>query len=174
MPAGSAFSAPTRATEPASSCRRWRTRRSVALRQAIPDEASLANPVDLLGSATASTYEAVLPALLADPGIDAVIALFVPPVVATAVDVADAIARVARGAEKPVLPVVMSADGARPAPSRIPNRRHARSASRPGAPPGCAVPQESFLPSIASIAPRAALIIEQALADNRRRLARAA
>ena len=83
-----------------------------ALRRVIPEEASVANPVDLLGSATAATYEAVLPAILADPGIDAVIALFVPPVVATAADVAGAISRVALGAEKPVLPVVMSADGA--------------------------------------------------------------
>jgi acetyl coenzyme A synthetase (ADP forming)-like protein len=86
----------------------------LALQQAIPEEASLVNPVDLLGSATATTYEAVLPALLADPGIDAVIALFVPPVVATAADVAETISRVARGADKPVLPVVMSADGAPP------------------------------------------------------------
>ena len=86
----------------------------LALRHVVPEEASLANPVDLLGSATAATYEAVLPALLADPGIDAVIALFVPPVVATAADVAEAISRVAKGAEKPVLPVVMSADGAPP------------------------------------------------------------
>jgi acetyl coenzyme A synthetase (ADP forming)-like protein len=88
------------------------TRRALA--RAIPEEASVANPVDLLGSATAATYEAVLPALLADPGIDAVIALFVPPVVATAADVALAIARVTSGSEKPVLPVVMSSDGAPP------------------------------------------------------------
>ena len=86
----------------------------LALEQALPSEASTANPVDLLGSATAATYEAVLPALLADPAIDAVIALFVPPVVATAADVAETISRVARGADKPVLPVVMSADGAPP------------------------------------------------------------
>lgn len=85
-----------------------------ALARVIPVEASVANPVDLLGSATAATYEAVLPAILADPRIDAVIALFVPPIVATAVDVSEAIARVARAAEKPVLPVVMSADGAPP------------------------------------------------------------
>jgi acetate---CoA ligase (ADP-forming) len=83
-----------------------------ALRRVIPSEASVANPVDVLGSATAATYEAALPVILADPGIDAVIALFVPPVVATAVDVADALRRVAVGAEKPILPVVMSADGA--------------------------------------------------------------
>ena len=83
-----------------------------ALGRVVPAEASVANPVDVLGSATAATYEAALPAILADPGIDAVIALFVPPVVATAADVAEAIGRVAAGAEKPVLPVVMSADGA--------------------------------------------------------------
>ena len=50
--------------------------------------------------------------MLADPGIDAVIVLFVPPVVATAADVAAAIARASAGADKPVLPVVISADGA--------------------------------------------------------------
>jgi acetyl coenzyme A synthetase (ADP forming)-like protein len=83
-----------------------------ALQRVIPEEASVANPVDLLGSATAGTYEAALPIILGDPGIDAVIALFVPPVVATAADVAEAIARIARGADKPVLPVVMSAEGA--------------------------------------------------------------
>jgi acetyl coenzyme A synthetase (ADP forming)-like protein len=83
-----------------------------ALRLVIPEEASVANPVDALGSATAATYEAALPLILADPGIDAVIALFVPPVVATAADVAEAIARASAGAQKPVLSVVMSADGA--------------------------------------------------------------
>ena len=39
------------------------------------------------------------------------ICLFVPPVVATAADVAGAIARASESADKPVLPVVMSADG---------------------------------------------------------------
>src|SRR5204862_8276976 len=42
-----------------------------ALAALLPREASLANPVDLLGSATASTYEATLPPLLADPRVDA-------------------------------------------------------------------------------------------------------
>ncbi|HEX6763043.1 MAG TPA: GNAT family N-acetyltransferase [Gaiellaceae bacterium] len=83
-----------------------------ALRAVVPVEASIANPVDLLGSATASTYEEALPLVLADPGIDAVIALFVPPVVASAADVSAAIGRAAARSEKPVLPVVLSADGA--------------------------------------------------------------
>jgi acetyltransferase len=59
----------------------------------LPAEASTSNPVDLLGSATAATYDAALPLVLRDPGIDSVIALFVPPVVAGAEDVAAAIVR---------------------------------------------------------------------------------
>ena len=42
--------------------------------------------------------------MIRDPGIDAVICLFVPPVVATAADVAATIARAAESADKPVLP----------------------------------------------------------------------
>jgi acetate---CoA ligase (ADP-forming) len=84
-----------------------------ALAEHLPLEASVANPVDLLGSATAVTYEAALPALLADPNIDALIVIFVPPVVAAPDDVGYAIRlAVERAATaKPVLAVMMSADG---------------------------------------------------------------
>jgi acetate---CoA ligase (ADP-forming) len=87
------------------------------LRAVVPAEASLANPVDLLGSAVGSTYEAVIPPLLQDPGIDALIVLFVPPVVAGADEIADAIARVLEEqeqVEKPVLACVISAGGTPP------------------------------------------------------------
>jgi acetate---CoA ligase (ADP-forming) len=84
-----------------------------AIAPLLPGEASLANPVDMLGSASDSSYESVLPFLLADPVVDAVIVLFVPAVSATADAVADAVARVGRATdgEKPVLAVVMSAEG---------------------------------------------------------------
>ena len=83
------------------------------LRPQLPAEASLGNPVDMLGSATARSYEAALPPLLADPGTDAVIALFVPAATTTAEDVAAAVERVARAGEpeKPILAVAMSAAG---------------------------------------------------------------
>jgi acetate---CoA ligase (ADP-forming) len=81
------------------------------LRAILPPDASVTNPVDLLGSATAATYEAALPLVLADPAIDSVIVLFVPPVVATADDVAAAVVRAAGGATKPVLAVVVSGEG---------------------------------------------------------------
>ena len=84
-----------------------------AIAALLPEEASLANPVDMLGSASEASYESVLPLLLADPGVDAVIALFVPAVSASAEGVAAAIARAAAASshEKPVLAVVMSAGG---------------------------------------------------------------
>ena len=53
----------------------------------------------------------MLPVLLGDHGVDAVLVLFVPPVTATADEVALAVARASKGAEKPVLAAVMDARG---------------------------------------------------------------
>jgi acetyl coenzyme A synthetase (ADP forming)-like protein len=86
-----------------------------ALVPLLPAEASVANPVDMLGSATAESYRAVLPHVLADPGIDAVIVLFVPPVAVETVDVGSAISETvaAAGATgKPVLAAILAAQGA--------------------------------------------------------------
>ena len=83
------------------------------LRELLPAEASVANPVDMLGSATAAGYEAALPVVLSDAQVDAVLVLFVPAVSATADEVAVAVDAAARAAasEKPVLAVVMSSAG---------------------------------------------------------------
>jgi acetate---CoA ligase (ADP-forming) len=89
-----------------------------ALAELLPREASLANPVDMLGSATEQTFERALPHVLADPGIDAVIVLFVPPVVAEADAVAEAVVRAVEatgGPRKPVLGVFVSHAGTPPA-----------------------------------------------------------
>jgi acetate---CoA ligase (ADP-forming) len=84
-----------------------------ALAGALPADSSVANPVDMLGSATGATYEQAIPPLLADPRLDALIVLFVPPVVAGAPEVAAAIRRAVASAhgDKPVLAAVMSAEG---------------------------------------------------------------
>ena len=60
-----------------------------ALAEVLPREASLGNPIDLLGSATPATYAAALEPLLADANVDALIVLFVPPVIAGAEEIAD-------------------------------------------------------------------------------------
>ena len=84
-----------------------------ALRAFLPAEASVANPVDMLGGATAETYARALPILLADSRLSAVVVLFVPAVSSTADEVAKAVAEAARTteADKPLLAVVMSSEG---------------------------------------------------------------
>ena len=79
----------------------------------LSTEASLGNPIDMLGGANAETYAQALPLVLADAHVDALIVLFVPTVAASADDVAEAIDRAvaASDAGKPVLAVVMTAAG---------------------------------------------------------------
>ena len=88
-----------------------------ALSKVLPAEASVANPVDMLGSATAETYGLALPLLLADSYVDSVIVLFVPPVIAGADEVAAAVVGAAEsvGKEKPVLAAILSEGGLPPA-----------------------------------------------------------
>ncbi len=84
-----------------------------ALAALLPEEASFANPVDMLGGANAKNFGNVLPLLLADPGIDSVIVLFVPTVGVNEDEVGRAISAAAADAgEKPVLCVFLSARGA--------------------------------------------------------------
>jgi acetate---CoA ligase (ADP-forming) len=82
-----------------------------ALAEVTPPEASLENPIDLLGSATAETYARALPCIVADDGVDAVIVLFVPAAQVTAPDVASVLrAAQAGSASKPIVPVFIAAE----------------------------------------------------------------
>jgi acetate---CoA ligase (ADP-forming) len=85
------------------------------LSQLLPAEATIANPIDMLGSSTAEAYGKVVPEVLADPALDALIVLFAPAAVSDAGDVAEAVRSAAKDSAKPVLGVVMSADGMPPA-----------------------------------------------------------
>jgi acetyl coenzyme A synthetase (ADP forming)-like protein len=83
-----------------------------ALAEVMPAEGSSANPVDLLGGATAESFAATLPSVIADPAFDAVIVLFVPTVGSDESEVGAAISRAAEGAaDKPLLCVFVSANG---------------------------------------------------------------
>jgi acetate---CoA ligase (ADP-forming) len=84
-----------------------------ALAEVMPREGSSANPVDLLGGATAESFAAALPPVLADPAFDAVIVLFVPTVGTNEEEVGAAISGAAAdAAAAPVLCVFVSAKGA--------------------------------------------------------------
>ncbi|MBI4512895.1 MAG: acetate--CoA ligase family protein [Gemmatimonadetes bacterium] len=85
------------------------TRRT--LRELLPEEAAVGNPVDMIASADAAAYRAVLNTVVPDPNVDAVIAAFVPPLGVQAEDVARVIAKVGSRGEKPVLAVLMGRQG---------------------------------------------------------------
>ena len=102
------------ACEGAGLARRARVRDTGRARAELPSEASLANPVDILGSARAETYASALPLVLEDPAVDAAIVISVPTVAVSAEEV-QAAGRPGRGVEAG------------------PRRRHGRAgASRPG------------------------------------------
>ena len=78
----------------------------------LPGEASLRNPLDMIAAATPTSYRSALGAVLDDPGIDAAVAIFVPPLGIRQEDVAEAIVAAAKEhPKKPVLAVLMGRDG---------------------------------------------------------------
>ena len=70
------------------------------LRRALPVEATVDNPVDMIASADAERYAAVLGPVLADPTVDAALVIFVTPVYIDALAVARAIVGRGRGADQ--------------------------------------------------------------------------
>ncbi len=110
----------------------------------LPAESALTNPVDMLGSATAAHYRQTLPLLLADPALDAVIAIYAPAAVSDADEVATAIAAAAEGSGKPVLAVVMTGD------------RGPAAFARPGSPVAAFPYPESAAAALGRAAERAA------------------
>lgn len=82
-----------------------------SLREVLAEEASVRNPVDMIASATPESYRLVLDRVLADDGVDAAIAAFVPPLGVRQEHVAQAIVGARKGQEKPVLAVLMGRQG---------------------------------------------------------------
>jgi len=80
----------------------------------LPAEASLSNPVDMIASASGKDYGRALRILMDDPGVNAVIALFVPPLVTSAEDVGRELAAAVDDGDSdvPVLAAFMRAGGA--------------------------------------------------------------
>jgi acetate---CoA ligase (ADP-forming) len=81
------------------------------LRAFLPSAASLSNPVDMLATASAEDYRRAMPLVLEDAGTDCVLAIFIPPLVTRAEDVAVAIAACARESSKTVLATFFGAAG---------------------------------------------------------------
>ena len=77
------------------------------LRTKLPTAASFYNPIDCLGDADAARYSFAAEAVLADPNVDAVIALLTPQTSTQALETAQGLARAQGQAGKPVLSCFM-------------------------------------------------------------------
>jgi acetyl coenzyme A synthetase (ADP forming)-like protein len=84
------------------------------LRSFLPPAAGLKNPIDMIASATPEQYARAIGVVGADPSVDSVVVIYVPPLVTTADQIAAAIAKGAADvpAEKPVLSVFLATKGA--------------------------------------------------------------
>ncbi|MBI4516978.1 MAG: GNAT family N-acetyltransferase [Deltaproteobacteria bacterium] len=83
------------------------------LRALLPPQAGLSNPIDLIASATPEQYERAIAAVGTDSNVDALIVVYIPPMLTRPEEVAAAIARAAGTvpASKPVLTVFISSRG---------------------------------------------------------------
>ncbi len=99
------------------------------LRAFLPAAASVTNPVDMLASATAQHFERVVAELAADPDVDSIITIFIPPLVTAAEDVARAIRTAAAGTTKPIIASFMGSHGVLPALAPVPSYAFPESAA---------------------------------------------
>ncbi len=81
------------------------------LQSFLPPEAAVRNPVDMIASATPEAFEQAVRLVVASGEVDALIAIFVPPIITDPQDVADAIHRGAEGAGLPVVCNFLGAKG---------------------------------------------------------------
>ena len=71
--------------------------------QELPPQWSRGNPVDIIGDAPPERFAAATAALLADPGVDALLVMYSPVAVTAPEAAARAVAAAAQGSRKPVL-----------------------------------------------------------------------
>ncbi|HEX9094704.1 MAG TPA: GNAT family N-acetyltransferase, partial [Candidatus Dormibacteraeota bacterium] len=83
------------------------------LRQFLPAEASVRNPIDMIAAASADDYRRVIQHVAASDSIDAIVVIFIPPLVTQPGDVARAIREAAEALPRPIplVTVFMSAHG---------------------------------------------------------------
>ena len=86
---------------------RFETKTIKDLEQHLPDAASAANPVDVLGDATPDRYRYALETIAADPNVDGLLTVLVPQAVLDTKAVAEAIVSLERNLEKPILACFM-------------------------------------------------------------------
>jgi acetyl coenzyme A synthetase (ADP forming)-like protein len=91
------------------------------LRTFLPATASVGNPVDMIASATPEQYRRALEVVAADPSVDSIIAIFIPPLVTEPDAVAEAIRGAAANVSKPMIATFLGTHGVRPQLAPVPS-----------------------------------------------------
>jgi len=78
-----------------------------ACRAVLPAEASLNNPLDMIATSAGPQYEACVAAVMRDPGVDAMVVIFVSPITIDAYSVAQALVAGLHAAARPEKPVLV-------------------------------------------------------------------
>ena len=82
-------------------------------------------PVDIGASGTPEDFRAALQAAVDDDGVDAVVAVFLPPLMAGSKEFGPALREVAPGSAKPIVASFLSTEGVPPELAVLDERRHA-------------------------------------------------
>ena len=92
-----------------------------ALRAFLPPAASVSNPVDMIASATPDHYRRALEIVGADPSVDSIIAIFIPPLATEPGAVAGAIRTAAGAIGKPIVANFLGTQGLAPQLAPVPS-----------------------------------------------------
>ena len=78
-----------------------------SLNQVLPTYWSKSNPIDILGDASVERYISAIDIALKDPSVHGAVVIYTPQGVATAVELAKAISKIAKKSTKPILTALM-------------------------------------------------------------------
>jgi acetyltransferase len=100
------------------------TRESItAMAKKLPPNATVFNPVDVIGDATSERYAAVLEQAAQDPNVDGILVILTPQAMTDMVKTADVVIAAARSTDKPVIASFMGEKRVRPAIDRLKGAR---------------------------------------------------
>ena len=120
---GPGVMATDRAVELDVSMAQFQTATMERLNQALPEQWSHGNPVDILGDADTQRFQDATTACLEDPGVDAAIVMLTPQAMTEPLEVARVTAQVAKKVKKPVLGCWMGDNQVREAREHLTHER---------------------------------------------------
>ena len=105
------------------------------LEEFLPDAASVANPVDVLGDALSDRYSAAMELIAADPNVDGMLCIVTPQAMTEIVETANAVGKLSQRTDKPILAAFMGEERAKAgedvlASYNVPNYKFPEQAAR--------------------------------------------